>query len=183
VEVIRNGEPAKVYVVENSFTEFRTNLNVVCEPSTWYCVRAFGRENRSQRAVTSAFFFADSATELPGAAPMTVRVGVMDAGSGSRLRATLTEVTYVADGPRPGMRHEIEGEGTLVIPGTVRLRAEVEGYRSQTLSPFLDYAPLLEFITGLGPDELLDWRTYEEVRRMLGEVELTFRLEREDGSR
>jgi hypothetical protein len=66
----------------------------------------------------------------------------------------------------------------VTTPGTVRLRADAAGYRTATLSPFLDHPPLREFITGLAAEDLLKWETFERVRTLLGDISLNFRLEK-----
>jgi hypothetical protein len=63
------------------------------------------------------------------------------------------------------------------------LRAESAGYRSRTLSPFLNHAALVDTITNLGDTDLLDWTSFERIEKLLGRVELTFRLERAGTSR
>ena len=60
----------------------------------------------------------------------------------------------------------------------MRLRAEAKGYAPQTLSPFLDSPSLVELITRLSDNDLLDWRTFERIQRELSSVTLVFRLEK-----
>jgi len=60
----------------------------------------------------------------------------------------------------------------------MRLRAEAPGYAAMTLSPFLDYPPLLEAVTRLEDKDLLDWKTFEKMRTLLGDIELTFALKK-----
>ena len=62
------------------------------------------------------------------------------------------------------------------MPATIRLRAEAKGYPPLTLSPFLDNPALVELVTRLGDDDLLNWNTYEHCRAAMSNVELTFRL-------
>ena len=81
--------------------------------------------------------------------------------------------------PRPIAKHLLpQGEDTFTVPGTVRLRAEAPGYQPATLSPFLDNPALVEAITRLEDKDLLDWRTFERIRALLSEIQLTFRLKK-----
>ncbi|HPS08205.1 MAG TPA: hypothetical protein PLG22_11780, partial [Kiritimatiellia bacterium] len=94
------------------------------------------------------------------------------------LDATLVEVADAAgDAPRAGARHTLAGgQGTLEIPGTVRLRAEAPGRAPLTLSPVLDDPELIGMVIRLGDADLLDWATFERLRARLAALELTFRL-------
>jgi hypothetical protein len=89
----------------------------------------------------------------------------------------LTEVSYFGTEPRSGTKHRLPGgSAVLTIPATARLRADVAGFEPLTLSPFFDHPSLVELITHLEDKDLLDWRTFERIRELLGDVPLTFRL-------
>jgi hypothetical protein len=92
------------------------------------------------------------------------------------LSAEIIEVNYLGTQALPGTAHTLtDGHGQLTIPATARLRASVPGYEPLTLSPFFDHPALLELVTRLSDEDLLDWRTFERIRALLGEVRLTFR--------
>ena len=98
-------------------------------------------------------------------------------GSGRALDATLTEVNYLGNQPQFGAKHRLPGgSGGVSIPATARLRADAPGFEPLTLSPFFDHPSLVELITRLEDRDLLDWRTFERIRELLGEVTLTFRM-------
>lgn len=40
----------------------------------------------------------------------------------------------------------------------------------------MDYAPLLNLTLGMRSEQLRDWRTFEEIKRFLAEVQLEFHL-------
>ena len=89
-------------------------------------------------------------------------------------------MAYSAALTRDGRRHAlIGGQGVVSVPATLRLRAEAPGYLPQTLSPFLDNPPLVEAVTRLEEKDLTDWQTYKRLQEMLGEIQLTFRLEKQ----
>jgi hypothetical protein len=83
-----------------------------------------------------------------------------------------------------GRKHAVRGgEAVLEVPATWRLRAEAPGYAPVTLSPFLDDAGLVAFVTGLAAEDLVRWATFERVRELLGQISLTFRLQQVGGAR
>jgi hypothetical protein len=177
VEILRGGQPFREFRLEGNPEAWRTNLALSETRTTWYCVRVFGSDARSQRAVSGAFFFDERPWTPPDPVPAVVRVRVVDAETDRLLEASVTEVAYLGTWPRPGRRHALGGGvGVLTVPATVRLRAESAGYESSTLSPFFDHPPLVEAVTRLEDRDLLDWGTYERMRSLMGDVALTFRL-------
>jgi hypothetical protein len=109
-----------------------------------------------------------------------IRVHIADASDGKPLDATLTEITaFASAAPRAGTQHAVTGgQGVLETPGTVRLRAEVPGYEPLTLSPVLDSPALMEMLTRLEDKDLLAWETFERIRALLANIELTFNMKR-----
>ena len=153
----------------------RTNLTIIEESRSWYCVRLWGSDAKRQRAMTSAFYFGTSAPPPPVQANVHARL--LDAGSGALLRGTLVEVTYAGTLARPGKRRQLRtGDGQLIVPATVRLRAEVAGYEPVELSPVFDSPATVRMITSLTDTDLLDWTTFERMRRQLATVNLEFKL-------
>jgi hypothetical protein len=53
---------------------------------------------------------------------------------------------------------------------------KVPGYAPLLKSSFMDYAPLLNLTLGMRSEQLRDWRTFEEIKRFLAEVQLEFHL-------
>jgi hypothetical protein len=177
IEILRNGRPFQQHVAGNPSGAFQTNLTITADRASWYCVRIFGRDAQRQRAISGAFFFDETPWRAPDPVQAGVHVRVVEAGSGRALDATLTEVSHLGTRPQPGTQHRLPGgSGVVAIPATARLRADAAGFEPVTLSPFFDHPPLVELITRLEDKDLLDWRTYERVRELLGEVTLTFTL-------
>ena len=146
----------------------------------WYCVRVFGSDPQRQRAISGAFFFESNNFRPPAALKARVTATLVDADSGKPIPGTLTEVTFAGTTGRDGDRHSIKAMPTLLsVPGVVRLRAEAKGYLPKTLSPFLDSPKLLDIITRLTDNDLLDWRTFERIEEELSSVDLVFRLEKQ----
>ena len=144
--------------------------------AAWYCVRLTGGP-QGGRAVSGAFFFDLAPHRPPATTVCRVRVRIVDAADGRTLNASPVEIADVASFPRDGERHAVSnGQGILDIPGTVRLRAEVPGYTPLTLSPVIDNLPFMETITHLEDTDLLKWETFEHIRALLSNIDLTFKL-------
>ncbi len=178
LEVLRNGKLFQA-ITNPPAPTLQTNLALRETGDAWWCVRVFGSDPQRQRAISGAFFFDTPNHRPPAPVPARVQVTLTDARTGEKLSGTLTEVTYRGPLADAGRKHAVErGEASVVVPGAVRLLAEAPGYEPLTLSPFLDNPPLLEFITRLQAEALVDWRTYERVRELLNEVRLNFRLQK-----
>lgn len=179
IEILRNGIVHQQIALGSATTSCQTNLEIRESDTAWYCVRVTGNPAQ-QRASTGAFYFDKGQGQPPVPTPARIRVRVVDALTGAPLAASLTEIAYHATCAREGQQHRLDqGTGTLVIPATLRLRAEAPSYAAMTRSPFLDYPPLLEAVTHLEAKDLLDWKTFEMMQTLLGEVSLTFALEQQ----
>jgi hypothetical protein len=179
VELLRNGQPFRKMTLDGQPGSVRTDFAVQETERAWYCVRVLGTDAPRQMALSGAFYFDAKPYQPPPRVHAQVRAQLLDAQSGQRLPGVLTEVTFEGTRGRQGARHVLRtGEGRLTVPGTVRLRAEAKGYAPLTLSPVLDCPAIIQTVTGLADTDLLDWATFERLRTELGEVELTFRLER-----
>jgi len=178
VEIFRNGKSLRTETFMPPLAAWQTNLVLRETESSWYCVRVSGGP-QGGRAVSGAFFFDPAPHRPPPPAACRVRVKVIDAVTGHPLEATLTEVTGAASAvPHDSAHHTVTGgQGVLEIPGTVRLRAEARGYTPLTLSPIYDCPALVEAITRLEDNDLLNWETFERFRALLACPELTFKLE------
>jgi len=177
VELWRNGELAHAFALEANATSFRTNRVIMEEQTCWYCVRVFGTDQRRQRAISGAFFFDQQPWRPPEPVQARVQIQVVDARTGRTLDAEVTEARYRGTQPLSGPTHDLAGgTGVLTVPATVRLRASAKGYDPVTLSPFLDDPELIELVAHLSDEDLLNWRSFERIRAMLGEVRLTIRL-------
>ncbi|MBI5384570.1 MAG: CehA/McbA family metallohydrolase [Verrucomicrobia bacterium] len=179
LEVLKNGKPFWTNVCSPACLQFSTNLVLRETADSWFCVRVFGADPQRQRAVSGAFFFDAQPHQPPTPVPARVQANLVDATTGQGISGTVTEVTFHATLPRDGRKHDLGNQGgVLIVPGTVRLRAEAPGYQPVTLSPVLDHPELVEAVTRLEAADLLRWETFERMRRLLGQVRLTFRLEK-----
>jgi hypothetical protein len=107
---------------------------------------------------------------------------VEDATTGEKLEGKLPEVTYQGPVPVSGRVHDFSnGEIELQVPATVRLRADVAGYKPVTKSIVLENPGLVDFITNLSAEDLLKWETFERTKALVERVHVGFKLEREGG--
>jgi hypothetical protein len=177
LEILRNGRPWREFTLQAQPAEIRTNFNILEQQTAWYCVRVFGPGR--QTAVSGAFYFADQSYRPPRPERAQVHVQVLDADSGARVPAVLTELTLSGTVPREGKRHRLpKGETQVSVPGVARLRAESKGYAPMTLSPFLDNPELVKTVTTFTDQDLLTWQSFDQLKRLLGNVELVFRLQK-----
>jgi len=175
IEVLRNGQVWREFTPEGKSGSIQTNLNLLEQETSWYCVRVFGPGR--QTAVSGAFYFSDKTHRPPQPVRTQVRAQVQDAETGVRLAAMLTEVTFSGTVAREGRRHRLQtGEARLYVPGTARLRAEAKGYAPMTLSPFLDSPDIVETVTTFGEQDLSNWQSFDQLKRQLDNVDLVFRL-------
>jgi hypothetical protein len=177
IEILRNGLIWREFQVQGKPGSIHTNFNLTEAETSWYCVRVFGPDR--QTAISSAFYFRDKSFQPPKPARAQVHAQVLDAQTGRRLPAVLTEVTFAGTSPREGRHHRIpSGEGQVSIPGTARLRADVKGYAPLTLSPVLDSPELMKLVTAFDAQDLLNWESFNRLKRQLDNVELVFRLQK-----
>jgi hypothetical protein len=175
VEILRNGLPFQKLSLPDYPTMFRTNITISAAKTCWYCVRAAGSSERLQRAITGAFYFDEKPWRPPQPAKAKIRVTVKDAASGQALEATLAEVYYHGTELKYGAKHRLTGgTSTITIPATARLQAEVKGYEPVVLSPLFDCPSIIETITRLQDNDLIEWSTFEKIQALLQDVELTF---------
>ncbi|HRY46781.1 MAG TPA: CehA/McbA family metallohydrolase [Candidatus Paceibacterota bacterium] len=179
LELIRNGAVVQTLHLPPGTMRFQTNQMIRATESSWYSLRLYGSDPQRQRAISGAFYF-----EKPGQAPPApvmarVRARIVEDDTGKPLSGRLIEVQYLGNHPRDGRRHRAPGGHLVVsVPGTARLRAEAPGYKPVVLSPFFDHPALLEKITLMTAEDLAQWETFEQIRSLLSDVPLTFRLKK-----
>lgn len=179
LELLRNGVPVQTNLFITPVPRFSTNFALAETEAAWYCVRVFGGDPQRERALTGAFFFDPSPYRPRAPVPVRAHIRLVDASTGQLLPGSVTEILFATRLSQEGKTHAIQdGEDHLVFPGHARLRAESAGYQPLTLSPFFDFPPLLQYVAELKAEDLVEWKTFEQVRQLLGEVQLTFPLRR-----
>jgi hypothetical protein len=177
LQLIRNGLVTKEIPVTGRYHHVRLPLQESSD--AWYCVRAYGRDDQRQRAITGAFYFRTPGFCPPSPLTINARIRVTDAVSGKALSGLAEEVylrgPVMVKGPSS---QPVEAEATFTIPGTARIRVTAPGYQPMILSPFLDNPALVKLVTTLNPEDLLNWQTFERIRELLSMPELKFQLTR-----
>jgi hypothetical protein len=177
LEILRNGRPWREFTLQGQPAEVRTNFNILEQQTAWYCVRVFGAGRQS--AISGAFYFKDESYRPPRPERAQVHVQVLDADTGVLVPAALTELTLSGPVTREGKRHRLpKGEIRASVPGVARLRAESRGYAPMTLSPFLDNPELVKTVTTFTDQDLLNWESFDQLKKLLANVELVFRLQK-----
>jgi hypothetical protein len=178
IEVVRNGKILHRFQVAPHQTHWSTNTQLSLAQPGWFHIRAYASGSPAQqRAFTGAFYCRNPDYSKPQPTPAKAHIQILDAKSGNPITGQVTEVQFKPATPSDHASHKVPTSGlTLTFNATRRLRAEAAGYQPQTLSPILDYPTLLNKITSTTAEDLLNWETYDETRKLLGTIALTFQL-------
>lgn len=186
----RNGEIAKVWEYGDGAPRVAETFDLdggisgadgqKDEDSAWYVARVEGTLPE-QLAVTSPIYAPGAGYRPPRPYPAQVRASVVDASTGAPLAGRMELVEYACD--RVDVVEERLFTGGVfqgAVPGDLRLRACVEGYPSQALSPILHCDAIYrDLLGGLRTADLADPAYYARLREALDRVELRFELHRE----
>ncbi len=177
VELIRNGKIIKVILPKGQSREFTAEFTIRETGTAWYIARCFG-SNDLQVAITNPIYFEGSDYRQPQPTLAHVTGTVTDA-AGKPLDGELGVIRMVGLTPVLLSKHHFSrGQFIFDVPGTARLQVRVAGYTPMMKSVFMDYEPLLRMTLNMREAEITDWRTFEEIKRLLGGVHLQFRLSR-----
>jgi hypothetical protein len=178
VEVISNGRALKTFDILDRKTEFIGEFELSEGKTAWYVARCYGSSS-DQIAVTNPIYFETPDYRPPQPISARVTAKVTDKETLQPLAGTCEVIKMVGRIPVKQSEHEFQsGTLALEVPGTARLRVRVPGYIPTMKSIFMDYPPLLNLTLSAQSSELLDWRTFEEIRALLNEVRLEFSLAR-----
>jgi hypothetical protein len=176
VELLSNGEVVKTWPINDRSTEFATEFELTAAPNTWYIARGYG-SNANQIGLTNPIYFVTRDNRVPQPTPAQVTVSIIDQSTAQPLDGVCEEIQMVGRTVAIYSSHIFkDGKLTLNAPATARLQCRVPGYAPLMKSIFVDYPPLLEMALKMRSEQLLDWRTYEEIKRLLSSVQLEFRL-------
>ncbi len=177
VELIRNGEVFKVFPASDRAGAFAAEHAWVDEGGAWVIARCFGRDRDNQVAITNPIFLDHPGWTPPAPSKAVVRIRIADRSSGLRIGAACEVLEMIGRRSRVLSRREApDGEIELEMPATARVRVTAPGYQPLTRSVFLDCPPILESTLSTRVDQLLDWATFERLRRLLAEARLDFQL-------
>jgi GTPase Era involved in 16S rRNA processing len=69
------------------------------------------------------------------------------------------------------------GRATLTAPATARIRVRAAGRKDAMKSIFVDTPGLLQPTLEIQQAAILDWSTYEQIRKTLSQIQLRFTME------
>jgi hypothetical protein len=178
VELLSNGEVVKTWPIDNRSTEFNMEYELTVAPDSWYIVRSSG-SNANQIALTNPIYFESRAYQKPQPTPARVTATIIDEATGEPLEGVCEVIQMMGRTVVKQSQHVFKnGKLALSAPATARLQVRVPGYAPIMKSIFVDYAPLLEMSLKMRSEQMLDWRTFEEIKRRLAAVQFEFRLTR-----
>jgi hypothetical protein len=184
VELIRDGEITRKFLVaaDSRTGEFTAEFTIHETGTAWYVARCFG-SNDLQVAITNPIYFEGSDYRQPE--PTLAHVtGIVTSDAGIPLDGECEVIRMVGLTPVELSKHPFtHGRFTLDVPGTARLRVRACGYTPVMESVFMGYKPLLQMTLNMREAELTDWRTFEEMKKLLSNVRLQFRLTPSEGRR
>lgn len=174
VRLIRNGEIVRSFAPGTP--AFATAFDIRESGTAWYIVRAEGTSPH-QVAISNPIYFEGADYQAPQPVMAHVRLNVRDADSAKPLDGECEILRMVGrDAVVVSSTSFRNGEVTLEVPATARLRVSSAGHVSELKSVFLDFRPLLDSTLSLRPVQLTDWSTFEQVRSLLRNAALTIDL-------
>ena len=174
VELIRNGKAIRSFAPETS--EFATKFLVEESGTAWYTVRAMGTSIH-QVAISNPVYFEGSGYRPPKPAKAAVRLTVRDALTSNPLNGECEVLRMIGREPVVQSRTAFHnGELSIEVPATARLRISSRGYTPEVKSVFMDYRPLLDSVLNIRPEEIPEWSTFEKIRALLQNVALSVDL-------
>ncbi len=177
IEVIRNGEIYKGYTIADRARLQRLQLDIVETESAWYVARCFG-STADQVAISNPIYFEDAKYRAPEPATASVQLTVVKAGSSELLDGNYEVVQMIGRNPKVVSRGAFaNGKAELTAPATARIRVSAAGYDTQTKSIFMDSPELFNPIAEIQLSEMLDWKTFENLRRTLDGIRFRFEMQ------
>ena len=180
VAVIRNGQTHRVWELSGcGQNHVELNLEIEESAPAWYVVRIDGTLPQ-QLAVTSPVYFAAENGRPPQPYIGQVQASIVDDESGRPLSGCMELVEFSSDRVDVVETRSF-GDGSFGggLPADLRLRARVDGYQEQVLSPILDNERIYrDLLGGIRAADLADPAYYQHLRHALDHVRLAFRLVR-----
>lgn len=174
-EIFRNGELWRTLSIGDKSVSADVTFEIVEKADSWYVARCYGSNDR-QVAISNPIYFDAKPYRAPAPAVARVRLSA-SASAGRTVNGRCEVLEYIGRFPRVIASHVIhDGRAQFDAPATARVRVSVEGHEPQTKSLFLDDPRLLGPCLDMRVEKMLDWSTYESVRRQLRNVQLEFKL-------
>jgi hypothetical protein len=177
IDVIRNGEIYKSVELTDKPKAHEFNFDLEEDSTSWYIVKCYGSQ-WNQYAVSNPIYFESPEFRLPEATRASAEIQVTDSATGKPLAGSYDVVEMI--GRTPKVLHTGEftaGKANITAPATARIRVRAAGYEGATKSIFVDTPALLNRTIGMRVPALLDWNTYEDLKKTLGQIQLRFDLQ------
>lgn len=174
IEVIRNGEIYNSYTLTERPRQYDLTLDIRESDNAWYIVRCFG-SSADQVAITNPIYFETPAYRVPEPALATVNLRLSASGSGEALDGTYEVVEMIGRRPRVISTGEVKaGKATISTPAPARVRVSARDHTPQMKSIFMDTPELIKLTTEMQLADLVEWTTYERVRKILSGIDLHY---------
>ncbi len=178
ITILRGGELYKSYEVAGNASFYEASFDIEETATTWYVVKCHGLKPE-QVATSNPIYFESSDYQPPQPTRASVTCTMKDKVSGEPLNGSYEIVQMVGREPHTlDSGPVVEGKAAFSAPATARIRVKASGYTSQMKSIFMDTPALLGLTIDIQPHQILDWATYEEIRRILGKISLDFALQK-----
>jgi len=176
IDVIRNGEMYKSVQLAGKLKTHEMNFVVEEDKTSWFIVKCYGSQ-WDQYAVSNPIYFEAPGFRSPEAARASVELQVVASGTGKPLDGSYEVLEMIGREPKVLKMGEFtSGHGTISAPATARIRVRVPGCEVSMKSIFMDTPSLLNATIGMQLSSLLDWATYEDMRKALSQIQLKFEM-------
>lgn len=175
IELIRDGAVVKEFQITGTRKGFTASFSIHEAGTAWYIARCFGSKDL-QVAITNPVYF-QGRDDNPPAPTLAHVTGTVTDAAGDPLAGEVDVIRLLGLTAVEQSEHAFSGgRFTLDVPGTARLRVRVPGFLPVTKSVFMDSPALLRITLNMREAELTDWGTFEEIKRLLRDVNLKFAL-------
>jgi hypothetical protein len=177
IEIVRNGQIYKSFDLVDKPKTHALYFEIEEDKTSWYIVKCYG-SGWNQYAVSNPIYFEAPGFQSPQPARAIVELQVVAAGSGKPLDGSYEVLEMIGREPKVVNTGEFSGgRVTFNAPATARIRIRASGCETAMKSIFIDTPALLNSTLEMQLPELLDWATYEKVRKTLNQIQLKFELQ------
>jgi hypothetical protein len=176
IEIIRNGLAYKSIEITGKRKTHTVDFEIEEDRTSWYIVKCFG-STWSQYAVSNPIYFEVPGFQAPQPAQAQVELQVVAASTGNPLNGSYEVIEMIGREPKVVSSGEIaSGHAAFSAPATSRIRVRASGCEPAMKSIFIDTPALLNATLDIQPEGLLDWSTFENVRKTLRQIQLRFEM-------
>jgi hypothetical protein len=176
IEVIRNGQVYKTFELSGQPETPELSFEVEEDKTAWYIVKCYGSK-WSQFAVSNPIYFEGPDYLAPQPTPASLELLVVAADSAKPLDGSYEVIEMIGREPKVVNKGEFTGGRiTFKAPATARIRVQSPGCETTEKSIFIDTPDLLNSTLEIQPEGILDWATYERVKKTLSHIQLKFEM-------